>query len=61
MTNKDQLKKELSNYTKDELIEALLFSAAATGFVITKCKALYGVKDAPAKKGQKVKDNAKDN
>ena len=59
MTNKEQLKKELNNYSKDELIEVLLMSSAATGFVITKCKALYGVKDAPAKKGQKVKDNEK--
>ena len=53
MNNKEQLKKDLSNYSKDELIEALLMSAAATGFVITKCKALYGVKDAPVKKTKK--------
>lgn len=58
MTSKEVLKKELNAYSKDELIEALLISAAATGFVLSKCKALYGVKDATAKKGQKVKDNA---
>lgn len=50
MTNKEQLKKELNTYSKDELIDALLMSAAATGFVITKCKALYGVKTDPNKK-----------
>ena len=50
MTNKEQLKKELNGYSKDELIDALLMSAAATGFVITKCKALYGVKTDPKKK-----------
>ena len=57
MNNKEQLKKELSNYSKDELIEALLFSTAATAFVITKCKALYGVKDKPAKKPASKKED----
>ena len=41
MTSKDQLKKELNNYSKDQLIDALLLSTAATGFVLTKCKELY--------------------
>lgn len=57
MTNKEQLKKELSSYSKDEIIEALLISAAATGFVLTKCKALYGVKTAQVKKAKEVKNN----
>lgn len=53
MTNKEQLKKELNAYSKEELLEALLLSTAATGFVLTKCKALYGVKDAAPKKTKK--------
>lgn len=57
MTNKEQLKKELSSYSKDEIIEALLISAAATGFVLTKCKALYGAKTAQVKKAKEVKNN----
>lgn len=59
MTNREELKKRLNSYSKDELIDVILISAGATAFVIEKCKALYGVKDAPAKKGQKVKDNDK--
>lgn len=47
---REQLKKELSNYSKDEIIEVLMLSAVATGFVIEKCKALYGVKTDPNKK-----------
>lgn len=50
MTNREQLKKELNNYSKDELIEALLISPMATGFILTKCKQLYGSKPKQDKK-----------
>lgn len=58
MKTLEELKKELNAYSKDELIEALLKSAAATGFVITKCKALYGVKTDPVKKKAATKKEA---
>lgn len=50
MTNREQLKKELNNYSKDELIDALLISPMATGFILTKCKQLYGSKPKQDKK-----------
>ena len=50
MTIKEQQKKELNAYSKDELIEVLLMSAVATGFVIEKCKHLYGAKPKQDKK-----------
>ena len=53
MTIKEQQKKELNNYSKDELIEVLLMSAVATGFVISKCKELYGSKQKQAAKPKK--------
>ena len=56
MTNKEELKKRLNSYSKEELLDALLLSAGATAFVIEKCKALYGVKDAPAKKTASKKE-----
>lgn len=56
MTNKEELKKRLNSYSKEELLDALLLSAGATAFVIEKCKALYGVKDAPAKKQASKKE-----
>lgn len=56
MTNKEELKKRLNGYSKEELLDALLLSAGATAFVIEKCKALYGVKDAPAKKAASKKE-----
>lgn len=56
MTNKEELKKRLNSYSKEELLDALLLSAGATAFVIEKCKALYGVKDAPAKKAASKKE-----
>ena len=60
MTNREELKKRLNSYSKEELIDALLLSAGATAFVIEKCKALYGVnKSDQVKKGQKVKDHDK--
>ena len=61
MTNREELKKRLNSYSKDELIDALLLSAGATAFVIEKCKALYGIKDAQNKKVKEVKNNEKDN
>jgi len=61
MTIKEMQKKRLNNYSKDELIEALLLSDAATVFVLTKCKELNGSILKQDKKGQKVRDNAKDN
>lgn len=60
MTIKEELKKRLNNYSKEELLDALLQSGAATAFVIEKCKALYGVKDAPVKKPAKNKDKDAD-
>lgn len=56
MTSKEQLKKELNNYSKDELIDALLYSFVATGFVIEKCKTLYGVKNTQVKKPASKKE-----
>lgn len=56
MTNKEELKKRLNSYSKEELLDALLLSAGATAFVIGKCKTLYGVKDAPAKKQASKKE-----
>lgn len=57
MTNREELKKRLNSYSKEELLDALLLSAGATAFVIGKCKSLYGVKSDQVKKGQKVKDH----
>ena len=58
MTNREELKKRLNSYSKDELIDALLLSAGATAFVIEKCKALYGVKADPVKKKAATKKEA---
>ena len=58
MTNREELKKRLNMYSKDELIDALLLSNGATAFVIEKCKTLYGVKAAPVKKAKEVKEVA---
>ena len=58
MTNKEELKKRLNNYSKEELLDALLQSAGATAFVIEKCKALYALKDATAKKPAKKEATA---
>lgn len=60
MTIKEELKKRLNNYSKEELLDALLLSEGATAFVIEKCKALYGVKAAPVKKPAKNKDKDAD-
>ena len=57
MTFKEQKKKELNNYSKDELIDALLYSIAATGFVLEKCKKLYGSKQSQAKKPASKKED----
>lgn len=59
MTNREELKKRLNTYSKEELLDALLQSAGATAFVIEKCKALYGLKDATAKKPAKKEVAAK--
>ena len=53
---KEKQKKELNSYSKDELIEALLFSLAATGFVLEKCKKLYGSKPSQDKKTASKKE-----
>ena len=37
-TIKDDLKKRLSTYSKEDLIEAILLSTAVTSFVLEKCK-----------------------
>lgn len=56
MTNREELKKRLNGYSKEELIDALLLSAGATAFVIEKCKALYGVKSDQVKKQASKKE-----
>lgn len=56
MTINEELKKRLSSYSKDELIDVILRSAGATAFVITKLEAVYGVKTAPAKKAASKKE-----
>lgn len=61
MTIKEMQKKRLNNYSKDELIEALLLSDAATVFVLSKCQQLHGSKPKQANKTKEVKDNEKDN
>lgn len=38
MSNRDQLRKELNKYSKEEIIEALLLSNVAVGFVLKHCK-----------------------
>lgn len=53
MTIKEMQKKELNNYSKDEIIEVLLMSGLATGFVISKCKERYGSKPKPTNKPKK--------
>lgn len=64
MTIKEQQKKRLNNYSKDELIEALLLSNAATVFVLNKCQQLNGSKPKQEKKAPVKKEapaDAKDN
>lgn len=56
MTNREELKKRLNSYSKDELIDAILLSAGATAFVITKCEALYGSKPKQDKKPANKKE-----
>ena len=56
MTINEELKKRLNNYSKDELISAILKSAGATAFVITKCEALYGSKPKQDKKPASKKE-----
>ena len=58
MTIKEQQKKRLNNYSKDELIDALLLSNAATVFVLTKCKELNGSKPKQEKKPAPKKEAA---
>lgn len=56
MTINEELKKRLNNYSKDELISAILKSAGATAFVVTKCEALYGSKPKQDKKPASKKE-----
>ena len=60
MTIKEMQKKRLNNYSKDELIEALLLSDAATVFVLQKCKEANGSKPKQDKKVKEVKDFVKE-
>lgn len=38
MKTREDLKKELKTFSRDELIEAIMISPMVTGFVLTKCK-----------------------
>lgn len=53
MTNRDELRKKLNNYSKEEIIEALLLSNVATGFVLEKCKNIKPNKSEAPKKEAK--------
>lgn len=56
MITREQIKKELNSYNKEQLIEALLQSTAATAFTLSKCKALYGVKPIKEEKVEETKE-----
>ena len=58
MIIKEEIKKRLNTYSKDELIEAILLSAGATAFVLTKCKELNGSKPKQEKKPAPKKEAA---
>lgn len=55
---REELKKQLQSYSKDDIIAALMLSPVATGFVLEKCQA-NGSKPKQDKKVQKVNENDK--
>lgn len=52
MTIKEKQKRDLNAYSKEQLIDALLLSGIATGFVLEKCKALYNDPKIKEKRGK---------
>lgn len=55
MKTREEFKKELSNYNKDELIDIIMQSPAVFGFVLAKCKSLKKDKNKKAKIEEEVK------